>query len=459
MCVAMAATALAGCGSSDKKDDTTTKAPAANDGEEDKKDDAAAAEGGSVYYLNFKPESEESWKKVAEAFTKDTGIDVKIVTAASGTYESTLKSEMSKKEAPTLFQINGPVGFETWKDYCKDLAGTDFANWVSDKSMLVTEGDGVYAVPYCVESYGLICNKKIFEAYFALDGKADTGCSSIDDINTFAKLKAVADDMQKNKEALGIKGAFASAGMDSSSDWRFKTHLMNVALSAEFKDAGVSDMDTIEFKYADQFKQIWDLYITDSTCDAALLGQKTGADAASEFALGEAAIYQNGVWAWGDISKTAGAKITADDVAYLPIYIGLDGEEKQGLCTGTENYMCINSKASEADQAATLKFVEWVFGSEMGKDLVCNELGFLTMFTTFTADQTPADPLMKAAAAYASNADLTSVSWVGMNHMPSEDFKNVLGAAMLSYAQGQKEWKALVDETKQAWADEKELSK
>lgn len=456
MCVAMAATALAGCGSDDKKDETTKAA--GSDDATTKADDSADATGGSVYYLNFKPESEAAWKKVIAAYKEATGVEVKLVTAASGTYESTLKSEMAKSDAPTLFQVNGPVGYDTWKDYCADLTDTDFAKWVSDPSMLVTADDKTYGVPYCVESYGLICNKKIFEAYFALDSKADTGCTKLEDINTFAKLKAVADDMQAHKADLGIDGAFASAGMDSSSDWRFKTHLLNVAITAEFNDGNVTDMDEIEFKYADQFKNIWDLYTTDSTCEAALLGQKTGADAASEFALGKAAMYQNGVWAWGDISGSEGATITEEDVAYLPIYIGLDGEESQGLCTGTENYMCINSKASEADQKATLAFVEWVFGTDEGKKMVCEDLGFLTMFTTFTADQTPADPLMKAAAAYASNSDLKSVAWVGMNHMPSEEFKNVVGADLLAYAQGQCDWSKLVDDTKTSWSEEKALA-
>lgn len=464
MCVAMAASVLAGCGSKDDKKDDTTKGAGddatttAASGEEGG-DEVGDASKGKVYYLNFKPESEDAWKKVADAFTADTGIEVKVVTAASGTYESTLKSEMGKSEAPTLFQINGPVGYATWKDYCEDLASTDFANWVFDKSLLVTDGDGVYGVPYCVESYGIICNKKIFEAYFALDGRADTGCAKLEDINSFAKLKAVADDMQAHKDDLGIKGAFSSAGMDSSSDWRFKTHLLNVAISAEFKDAGADDMDEIEFKYADNFKQMWDLYITDSTCEPGMLGQKTGGDSTSEFALGEAAMYQNGVWAWGDIAKSEGAKVTEADIAYLPIYMGLEGEENQGLCTGTENYMCVNKEASADDKAATIKFVEWVFGSDAGKKMVSEDLGFLTSFTTFKPEEAPADPLKLAAAAYNSNASLTPVSWVGMNHMPSEEFKNVVGADMLQYAQGSMDWSQVKDDTIQSWADEKALSK
>ena len=77
--------------------------------------------GGKVYYLNFKPEQDEAWQNLAKAYTEETGTDVTVVTAASGQYETTLQSEMAKSDAPTLFQVNGPVGLKNWKDYCYDL--------------------------------------------------------------------------------------------------------------------------------------------------------------------------------------------------------------------------------------------------------------------------------------------------------------------------------------------------
>ena len=119
--LAMTAGMVAGCGS--KSSDKTEKA--------------------SVYYLNFKPEVAEVWEKIAKEYTKETGVDVKVVTAASGTYESTLKSEVAKKNPPTLFQINGPVGYQSWKGYCADLSGTDLYKNLTDQDMAVKDGDGV----------------------------------------------------------------------------------------------------------------------------------------------------------------------------------------------------------------------------------------------------------------------------------------------------------------------------
>ena len=74
---------------------------------------------------------------------------MKVVTAASGNYESTLKSEIAKSDAPTLFQINGPVGYQAWKDYCANLKDTKFYQELTDKELVITgEDGGVYGVPY-----------------------------------------------------------------------------------------------------------------------------------------------------------------------------------------------------------------------------------------------------------------------------------------------------------------------
>src|SRR5699024_8032066 len=171
---------------------------------------------------------------------------------------------------------------------------------------------------------------------------------SIDELNNFETLKTVAEEIQAHKDDLGVEGAFTSAGMDSSSDWRFKTHLANLPIYYEYKDKGIDSTDAIEGTYLDNYKQIWDLYITDSTCEPSMISGKTESDATAEFALGEAVFYQNGTWAYANIMDNTDS-LTDEDLGMLPIYIGAEGEENQGLCTGSENYWCVNKNASEED--------------------------------------------------------------------------------------------------------------
>ena len=402
---------------------------------------------GTVYYLNFKPEQADQWKELAEKYTEETGVQVDVVTAASGTYESTLKSEMAKSEAPTLFQVNGPVGLATWKDYCYDLKDSEvYKHLKSDDFALKNDDGSVPGIAYVIETYGLIYNKKLLNDYIATDGAV---VSSVDEINNFETLKAVADDIQAKKDDLGIEGAFASTGFDSSSDWRFKTHLANLPIYYEYKADGIGSTDAIKGTYLDNYKQIFDLYITDSTCEPTVLSSKTGEDAASEFALGEAVFYQNGTWAYNDIKDN---EVADEDLGMLPIYIGVEGEENQGLCTGSENYWCVNGKASEEDIQATLDFLNWVITSDAGRASLSQDMGFVTPFDTFTDEYQAQNPLVTAANEYIE-AGKESVAWC-FTTMPSENWKNGVGSALLEYAQGTGDWDAVKTAFVDGWATE-----
>ena len=425
---AMSLGALAACGSSTSGDDAK----------------------GKVYYLNFKPEAADQWTALAKEYTKEKGVEVKVQTAASGTYEQTLKSEIAKTEAPTLFQVNGPVGYQNWKKYTADMSNTDVYKELANQDVALKDGDKVVGVPYVMEAYGLIYNKDILNKYFALDGAKAT---SMDEIDNFDTLKAVADDMQARKDELGIKGAFTSAGFDSSSDWRFKTHLANLPLYYEFKDDNVTEQPAkIKGAYLPNYKKIFDLYIADSTTDPTQLSAKTGDDANSEFALGEAAFYQNGTWAWTDLQK-AGMK--AESVGMMPIYTGVKGEEKQGLATGSENYWCINDKASDADKKATEDFLSWVITSDTGKKAISQDMGFTTPFKTF--DDVKFDNPLTEAAVEDQKSGKTQVSW-NFTMMPSEEWKNKVGQALLEYAQGTGKWDAVKTAFVDGWASEYEAS-
>ena len=418
-------------------------------------DDKASDDKGSVYYLSFKPEQEEQWKKVAESYEEETGVNVKIVTAASGKYEETLKSEIAKDDAPTLFQINGPVGYQNWKEYTADLKDTELYKHLLNQDLAITDNDGVYGIPYVEEGYGLIYNEAIMNKYFKLDGAK---AKSIDEINSFAKLKEVAEDMQSKKDQLGIDGVFASTSLAPGEDWRWQTHLANLPVNYEYKDKNVKDLDKLEFKYSNEYKNIFDLYVNNSTCEPTLLGSKTVTDSMAEFALGKCAMVQNGNWAWSQISEVDGNTVKENEIKFMPIYTGVKGEEKQGICIGTENYFAINNKASEADQQATKDFINWMFTSEKGKDLVTNELGFIAPFDTFTEEEAPQDPLAKEVIKYLGNKDLYNIDW-NFTTFPSQTFKEDFGAALLEYCNGNMKWDDVKKHVVEEWASEKEAAK
>ena len=391
---------------------------------------------GSVYYLNFKPEQNDAWQALAAAYTAETGVPVTVLTAASGTYEETLMAEMAKSEAPTLFQVNGPVGLANWKDYCYDLAGSDIYSHLTSDGFALKEDGAVYGIAYVIESYGLITNVKLL---------AEAGYT-VEDINSFETLKAVAEDITARSAELGF-AAFSSAGMDSSSDWRFKTHLANLPIYFEYQADGIGTTTEIKGDYLDNYRQIWDLYINNSTCAPADLSAKTGDDSRNEFLNGEAVFFQNGSWEYGSLS----AVYADEDLAMIPIYIGAGDEANQGLCTGTENYWCVNKDASEEDIAATLAFINWCVSSETGAAAMANDMGFVIPFDT--AVESP-NLFVKQDVAYTA-AGKNPVSW-NFPTMPSEEWKNMVGSALTAYAADPTDanWDAVVTAFVDGWASE-----
>ncbi|MBQ3774182.1 MAG: extracellular solute-binding protein [Pseudobutyrivibrio sp.] len=418
----MAAATFAGCGS--KNSDS-----ASADGA-----DGADGSKGQVYYLNFKPEADEAWQEIAKQYTDETGVPVTVITAASGTYEETLASEIIKDEAPTLFQVNGPVGLANWKDYCYDLKDSSLYNELTSDSYALYDGDAVAGIAYVIESYGIIVNTKLLEQ----------AGYSLEDIASFDDLKKVAEDITARKDELGFS-AFTSAGMDGSSDWRFKTHLANLPIYFEYQDKGIDSTDAIEGKYLDNYKAIWNLYINNATCDPSELAGKTGDDAENEFAEGQAVFYQNGSWEYANLTDKG---MTDDELAMIPIYIGAGDEAKQGLCTGTENYWCVNSEASEEDIQATIDFLTWMVTSEAGTKMLSEQIGVIPFKNA--ADTTNLFVLNDRD--YTDNGK-TPVSW-NFTTMPSEEWKNGVGSALTAYAAGTGSWDDVVTAFVDGWASE-----
>ena len=407
-------------------------------GKKDGKDDAEGGKG-SVYYLNFKPEQDEQWKALAKAYTEETGVEVTVVTAASGTYETTLASEMVKDEAPTLFQVNGPNGLATWKDYCYDMSGSDVYKELTSDSFALKDGSAVLGIGYVIESYGIITNTELL---------AQAGYK-VEDINSFAKLKEVAEDITARSAELGFS-AFSSAGMDSSSDWRFKTHLANLPIYFEYQKDGINTTKTIKGSFLDNYRQIFDLYINNSTCAPSELSAKTGDDSRNEFLDGKAVFFQNGSWEYGNLKDT----YSDDKLAMIPIYVGAGDEANQGLCTGTENFWCVNGEASEADIKATLDFMYWVVTSDKGTSALANDMGFVVPFKKAAES---ANVFVKQDTAYTA-AGKTPVSW-NFTTMPSETWKNNVGTALTEYAADQSDanWEAVEKAFVDGWKSEYEL--
>ena len=416
----------------------TEAAPAATDAAP-AATDAAPAATGSVYYLNFKPEADAAWQELAATYTAQTGVEVKVVTAASGTYSDTLTAEMAKDEAPTLFQCGNAQGLLDWGDYCLDLTGTAFANELTTSDFnLYDEAGALKAVGYCYEAFGIIVNK----ALLAQAGYA------VEDITNFETLKAVAEDIHARSAELGFD-AFSAAGLEGSSSWRFSGHLANMPLYYEFRDDGVTAQPaTITGAYLDNYRNIWDLYINNSSIATTSLPTATGDMSTGEFKEGKAVFYQNGTWEYAGLVE---AGMNPEKLAMIPIYCGVEGEEQAGLACGTENCWAVNAKASEADIQATLDFIYWVVTSDEGTEMMAKEFGPIP----FKNAKESENVFFNDANEYMANGNYT-VTWA-FNHTPNVDsWRATVVTALAAYSADQTDanWANVVSAFVDGWAYE-----
>ena len=429
--------ALAACGEADApaSDAPASEAPASDAPASEAPADGAA---GSVYYLNFKPEADAAWQELAALYTEQTGVPVKVVTAASGEYSSTLTAEMDKSDMPTLFQCGNQAGLDTWGDYCYDLTDSAvYKEMTTDDFNLFGENGEVYCIGYCYEAFGIIVNTELL---------AEAGYE-LSDITNFESLKSVAEDITARHATGELPfAAFSSAGLDSSSSWRFSGHLANMPLYYEFRDDGVTSQPAaITGAYLDNFKQIWDLYVANSDTAPAQLTTATSDQSQAEFGEGKAVFYQNGSWEYDALVNNYG--MDPANLAMIPIYCGVEGEEDAGLCCGTENCWAVNAKASEEDIQATLDFMYWVVTSDEGTTMMAEQFGPIP----FKNAKESSNVFFNNANEYIADGKYT-VTWA-FNYTPNVDtWRAAVVAALTQYTVGGGSWDDVVTAFVQGWA-------
>ena len=396
------------------------------------------AAAGSVYWLNFKPESDAALQELAAMYTEETGVPVTVVTAASGTYNETLTAEMDKSDAPTMFVVGNAAAVDTWGEYCYDLTGTPIAEELNTDAYMLYDDEGkLCSIGYCYECYGIITNKALLE-------KAGY---TIEDITNFESLKTVAEDIHARADELGFD-AFTSAGMDGSSSWRFTGHLINLEYYYESVDAPEAWTEcpaSITGAYMDNYKNLWDLMINNSAVNPADLANG-GFDANAEFANGEAVFYSQGNWEWASLQEKG---MNAEELTMIPYYCGVEGEEMAGLNCGTENYWAVNSEASEEDIQATLDFMYWLVTDAEASRIAVDSFGVMP----YTNAATSTNPFLAIANEYAANGHYSM--WWATNYQPNVDaYRATVVSALNQYDADQTDanWEQVVTAFVDGWA-------
>lgn len=162
-------------------------------------------------------------------------------------------------------------------------------------------------------------------------------------------------------------------------------------------------------------------------------------------AIERVAAIQQGNWVYPIIAEVDSA--VAEKLGIIPM--PLKGVSEGNTPVGVPMYWAVNSQSDEKDQAAARDFLNWLYQSEEGMQIVVNDFGFIPPLTNF-GDAKPSDPLGQAISE-AANAG-TIAPWV-FNGCPTSWAENVLGAEIQSYIGGDKTWEEAVESAKQSWKE------
>ena len=399
-------------------------------------------EKGKVYYLNPNPETDATWQTLASQYTEETGVEVKVVTVSSGTYEDALGEKLTGDDAPTLFQCDGVQQLQQWNEYCLDLSDTAILKEMTTTDFNLTDESGaVKAIGYGYEAFGIIVNKDLLlQAGY-----------EITDITDFSSLKAVVEDIHGRSAELGFD-AFVYPDLDSSSWIRSGTlsnaptyyRLANLPLYYELGET-TDRPAAIEGTYLDAYKNIWDLIINNAF--ASEESDQEGIDRSlNDFGSGKAVFWQQGTWVYPDLVGST-YRMDPADLQMIPIYCGVEGEENAALCCGAENRWSVNAKAKEVDIQATLDFLDWVVTSSISTDLIAEQIGAIPFKTAkepknvFFAD---------SERLIAQGNDI--IPWMFHNAPDENQWRLGVASALTDYSAGNGEWSVVETAFIDGWA-------
>lgn len=432
----LCATAFAGCND--------------NSGSGNSSGGGATGENVKITIKQYKAEIDTELGNVIEQYKKVApNVEITFTSIGAGSdIGQVLKADMQAGSMPTIFNAIGPAEYDVYKDYLEDLSDQPWVSHANKGALDLMTVDGkIYGLPVATEGLGLIVNKAIFD-------EAGVDISSLKtqaDIDAaFAKVDAKIKDGSLKEKFPNLE---AVTGFQGAETWVLGDHAENIALINEFNGDPFKayDSKTVEFKYGDAYKAYTDMMIKYSKFadnGQGAVAYTYSKDAVPDLANGKIACIQQGNWAYGEIAKID--ENTAKNLTLMPMPIGGENQEN-AIVTLIPQYWVVNSQASDAEKKAAKDFLNWLYQSEEGMDIVVNTFGFIPVFDNF-GDRSPSDPLSKDIVKASADGKIVSAVFKGT---PDGWGQNSFGAAVQGYVAGTQTWDQVLETAKTAWADAK----
>lgn len=434
--VVMVAGMMTGCGSAGGSTDTKTSA-----------DNSASDDQVVIDVFQNKNEISDALQAAIDTYEEENpSVKINLETVGGSDYASSLKAKMLGNDPVEIFTLGGPDDIASYQDYLEPLTDQEWVSHVTAGGVdNVSVDDEVYGLPLAIEGYGLIYNKKIFEAA-GIDASTLTTYDAID--KAFADLQDQIDEGKLADEFPVLEAVEEYAAKES---WIVGLHTNNVALSQEFKSAtNAFNSKSVEYTYGDQLKDLIDLETkyTTSKDDLSLLNSVDySTQVGGGLAIERVAVVQQGNWISSEVANVS--EDVLDNLGILPI--PLKGVVEDSIAVGVSNYWCVNSKSSDAEKKAAKDFLNWLYQSDEGKQIVVNDLGFIPAFDNYD-DVTISDPLSAEVMRYVDAGK--TIPWVFSGQPSGWDSK--VAANIQNYLAGNMTWDEVIAQNIADWESMRE---
>ncbi|WP_010268165.1 ABC transporter substrate-binding protein [Paenibacillus senegalensis] len=380
--------------------------------------------------FQFKVEIAEQLTQLAQEYEKENpGVKIQIDTVGGGSdYGAALKARFSSSDTPDIFNNGGNADLELWLEHLEDLSDQP---WVKDLASgagdAMTKDGKIYGQPLNLEGYGYIYNKDLF---------AQAGITELP--RTISELREVAQKLQDNGITPFVNGY--------AEWWVLGNHFVNLPFAyQEDPDAFIASLNegSAQIPGNEKFSQWLDLF--DLTLEYGNNNplQTDYKSQVTEFALGHAAMVQQGNWTQLQISET-----NPDiNIGFLPMPISDDAEANDKLPVGVPNNWVINKNSQVKEEAK--KFLNWMVTSDTGKRYITEEFKFIPAFTTIEADESLLGPLAADIIRYTSEGK--TLSWNWFKFPGGEASSKKFGDAMQSYVAGRTDRVQLLESFQSSW--------
>lgn len=406
----------------------------------------AAATPATVNIFQFKVEIQKELELATQEYMKlHPEVKINLQTVGGGAdYGAALRAQFQSGNEPTIYNVGGPQDIKDWMEKLEDLTDQPFVGLALDGVLSgVTVDNKVYALPYAVEGYGFVYNKNIF---------TDAGIDAATIVD-YKSLEAAVKTLDEKIKSGAMKEKYpnlkAVFDLPAKETWVTGLHASNMALSTEF----ASSLDAyaakeVKFAASNAYKQLIDLQVNYSE-NAKSPAKLNAVDYATQvdqgLAVERVAIIQQGNWIYGGVAKID--ENVAQNLGILPMPVV--GGKEDSIPVGVPMYWAVNKGANDADKAAAKDFLNWLYTSKEGKEIVVNKFFFIPPLKGFDGLD-PKDSLGMAIKQYAEAGK--TVPWVFMGY-PTGWGQDVLGSELQKYFSGDKTWDEVIKTAQDKWAE------